>query len=64
MPAMLANREDIDANMDDQLPVLKPPDHPYCYASDFKVPGSHSEDMRSDPKKNLSTVTRSPSRRL
>ena len=39
MPAMLANREDIDANMDDQLPVLKPSDQPYCYASDFKVPG-------------------------
>ena len=45
---MLANREDIDANMDDQLPVLKPSDQPYCYASDFKVPGSPSEDMRSE----------------
>ena len=41
MTAMLAYREDIDANTDDQLPALKPPDEPHCSASDFNVPGSH-----------------------
>ena len=45
---MLAAREDIDANMDDQVPALKPLDQPHCDASDHKVPASHSEAMRSE----------------
>ena len=39
---------DIDPNMDDLLPALKPPDKRQCYASDLKVPGSHSEATRSE----------------
>ena len=45
---MLAAREDIDANMDDRLPALKPLDQPHYHASDLKVPASHSEAMRSE----------------
>ena len=45
---MLAPREDIDANMDDQLLALKPLDQPHCYANDLKVSASHSEAMRSE----------------
>ena len=48
MSAMFADREDIDASMDDQLPALKPPDKPHFYTSDLKVPGSHSEATRSE----------------
>ena len=48
MPAMLAAREDIDANLDNQLPAVKAPDQPHCYASDLNVPGSHSEAIRSE----------------
>ena len=46
--AMLATREDIDDTMNDQRPPYKPPDLPHCYASDLRVPKSHTEAMRSE----------------
>ena len=48
MPAMLTARERINANIDNLLPALKPPDQPHCYTSDLKVSGSHSEATRSE----------------
>ena len=48
MPAMLTARERINANIDNLLPALKPPDQPHCYTIDLKVSGSHSEATRSE----------------
>ena len=42
----LATRRDIDTTLGDQRPPYKPPNFPYCYASDLKVPRYHKEAMR------------------
>ena len=48
MAAMLATHEGIEATLNDQRPLYKPPDLPQSYARDLKVPRNHTKAMRFD----------------